>query len=80
MFKTNVAVDFRVRGVGLQDLLFFDPDTNKTTSQTDKSVYWSVRPVLGYPLWPAIGGTLFGLGFCFRFSGLGFGIFLGLRV
>ena len=26
MFKTNMALDFRVRGLGLQDFMFFDKD------------------------------------------------------
>ena len=26
MFKANVAVEFRVRGLGLQDFMFFDKD------------------------------------------------------
>ena len=29
MFKTNVAVDFRVRGVGLQDFMLFDKDGSR---------------------------------------------------
>ena len=29
MLKTNVAVDFRVRGLGLQDFMFFDKDLSR---------------------------------------------------
>ena len=29
MIKTNVAVDFRVRGLGLQDFMFFDKDWSR---------------------------------------------------
>ena len=61
MFKTNVAVDFRVRGLGLQELMFFDKDGDGDGLKTVVQLLFRPFRPLDFDLFGLLAFDLFNL-------------------